>query len=204
MRIQRKLKSSNFSYSIFCSLVAIFFCLNLHSKLVFCATIFNSSLSEFQRVSTRYHRLQVAKNLEFNSRILPIKAHAQARNKIIESESNFRTGGLIYLTPKEKLADQILMGMKNKAIKRGIEEPLSYAPSLHFFHAKPLIEKDPIFHVLKRLPKGGNLHIHNSASVSSEWVIKNLTYRDDVSVCSSKKGLRIFVTNRWIPSIRFR
>lgn len=99
------------------------------------------------------------------------------------------------MTPKEKAADEILMGMKRKAIKRGIEEPISYAPSLHFFHAKPLIENDPIFQVLKRLPKGGNLHIHNSASVSSEWVIKNLTYRDDVSICTTKDGLRILTTN---------
>jgi adenosine deaminase CECR1 len=83
--------------------------------------------------------------------------------------------------------------MKEKAVQRGIEDPSNYAPSLHFFHAKSLIDDDPIFKIIKQLPKGGNLHVHNSASVSSEWVIKNLTYRDDVRICTNKNGLKIFI-----------
>lgn len=86
--------------------------------------------------------------------------------------------------------------MKSKAIMRGVEDPKSFIPSLHFFQAKPLIDDDPIFHILKRLPKGGNLHLHNSASVSSDWVVRNLTYRDDVGICKGKSsGSTIFVAN---------
>lgn len=86
------------------------------------------------------------------------------------------------------------MGMKEKAIQRGILDAANYAPSLHFFHAKPLIDKDPIFDIMKKIPKGGVLHLHNSAGASSEWVIKNLTYRNDVKICNSSDGLITFQT----------
>lgn len=105
-----------------------------------------------------------------------------------------RTGGNIYLNPREHEADDILLRMKEKSIQKGIKNSLNYAPSLHFFRAKPLIDKDPIYEVMRKLPKGGVLHLHNSAGVSSEWVIKNLTYRDDLKLCTTSDGIKIFET----------
>ena len=90
-------------------------------------------------------------------------------------------------------ADKILLNMKQKAIQRGIQNSASYAPSMHFFHAKPLIDQDPIFKIIQKLPKGGLLHLHSTAGVSSEWVIKNLTYRDDVLICNHRDGFNMFV-----------
>lgn len=116
------------------------------------------------------------------------------RNNIIEAEESIRTGGNIYLSPREQAADEILLGMKEKAVKAGILDSSTYAPSLHFFHAKPLIDKDPIFEVIRRVPKGGVLHLHNSAGVSSEWVIKNLTYREDMKLCTSQDGIKVLET----------
>lgn len=96
------------------------------------------------------------------------------------------------MTSKEQSADKILLSIKKKTVRNGILAPGSYAPAMHFFHAKPLIDKDPIFEIIKRVPKGGVLHLHNTASVSSEWVIKNLTYRDDMKLCTTKDGIKIF------------
>lgn len=42
------------------------------------------------------------------------------------------------------------------------------------------------------IKKGSALHLHNSASVSSEWIIKNLTYREEVHYCQNKKGAILF------------
>lgn len=72
--------------------------------------------------------------------------------------------------------------------------PQSYAPAMHFFHAKPLIDKDPIFEIIQKLPKGAVLHLHNTAAVSSDWVVKNLTYRDDMKLCSAKNDVKVIVT----------
>lgn len=79
--------------------------------------------------------------------------------------------------------------MKEKSIQQGIADPALFAPSMHFFHAKKIIDQDPIFEIIKRLPKGGILHLHNTAGVSSEWIIKNLTYRSDVKICNGTDGL---------------
>jgi adenosine deaminase CECR1 len=43
---------------------------------------------------------------------------------------------------------------KKAEIARGYDNPAFYAPSLHFFKAKPLIEKSKIFEIIKRMPKG--------------------------------------------------
>lgn len=120
--------------------------------------------------------------------------YEEVRNNIIAAEESIRTGGNIYLNPKEQAADEILLRMKEKSIRKGILDSSNYAPSMHFFHAKPLIDKDPIFDIMKKAPKGGVLHLHNSAGVSSEWVIGNLTYRDDVKLCSVADGVKVFVT----------
>lgn len=106
-----------------------------------------------------------------------------------------RMGGNIYLNPKEQMADEILLKLKEKAIQKGIQEPSTFPPSMHFFRAKALIEKDPIFDVIKRLPKGGLLHVHNSAAVSSEWIVRNLTYNsgDAIKMCNTSYGF-IFQT----------
>lgn len=103
-------------------------------------------------------------------------------------------GGTIWLSPKEQEVDKKLLELKKQDFKDGITNSLNYAPSLHFFKAKPIIEKSEIFKYIKRMPKGGNLHLHNSASVSSEWVIKNLTYRPEVKLCTTAQGLKIFET----------
>ncbi|CRK88796.1 CLUMA_CG002502, isoform A [Clunio marinus] len=118
--------------------------------------------------------------------------YQEVRNNIFAAEESMRTGGNVYLNPKETKADAILLKLKNETIRRGIFESRSYLPSMHFFKAKSLIEQDPIFDILKKAPKGGVLHLHNSAAVSSEWVIKNLTYRDDMRLCTTKDGLKIF------------
>ena len=102
------------------------------------------------------------------------------------------TGGNVYLNPKEKQVDELIKGLKSKAIETGIQNPINYAPSLHFFKAKTLIEQSEIYKIIKKMPKGGILHLHNSAAVSSEWIVKNLTYRDDIYLCVNTDGLKIF------------
>lgn len=122
------------------------------------------------------------------------KDYKEVRDNIVEAEENMRTGGNIYLNPREEQADEILLYMKQKAIDQGIIDNSNYAPAMHFFNAKPIIDKDPIFEIIKKLPKGGVLHLHNSAGASSEWVIANLTYRHDIKLCTTKDGIKIFET----------
>lgn len=101
-------------------------------------------------------------------------------------------GGTLQLTTKECIVDNILKTLKQKEIDEGYMNNSNYAASLHFFKAKKLIEASPIFEIIKMMPKGAALHIHNSASVSVDWIIKNLTYRPETEICTQSNGLIMF------------
>ncbi|RUS71572.1 hypothetical protein EGW08_020665 [Elysia chlorotica] len=51
-----------------------------------------------------------------------------------------------------------------------------YLASRHFFQVKEQIEKTSIFDIIRMMPKGGILHLHDSSIAPLDWVIKNLTY----------------------------
>ncbi|KAG7243234.1 hypothetical protein INR49_011925 [Caranx melampygus] len=67
-----------------------------------------------------------------------------------------------------------------------------FPPALHFFKAKPLIQKSSIFKLLQKMPKGAALHIHSSSLVNVEWLVKNVTYRPHCYICFT-----------WDNSVRF-
>ena len=45
------------------------------------------------------------------------------------------------------------------------------------------IESSRVFQTIRRLPKGGILHVHDFGMTSVEWVIQNVTYRDNLYMC---------------------
>ncbi|XP_044570074.1 adenosine deaminase 2 isoform X3 [Drosophila ananassae] len=110
------------------------------------------------------------------------------REKLLEDEENLRTGAEFNITDKEKDVNKIFMNLKEKELDRGFSHEDQNPAALHFFKAKSLIEKGDVFPFLKKMPKGALLHVHDSASVSSKWVIKNLTYMTGMLRCSSSKG----------------
>lgn len=55
--------------------------------------------------------------------------------------------------------------------------------------------------MLKAMPKGSVLHLHNTAAVSSKWVIKNLTYRSEAKLCEVNGT--VFFTVRYEFLYRF-
>lgn len=65
------------------------------------------------------------------------------------------------LSANEKIVDAKLLKLKSADFSAGIKYSYNYTPSLHFFDAKPLMEVSPIFKFIQRMPKGGNLHLHN-------------------------------------------
>ena len=45
------------------------------------------------------------------------------------------------------------------------------------------IESSRVFQIIRRLPKGGILHVHDFGMTSVDWVIQNVTYRDNLYMC---------------------
>ena len=52
-----------------------------------------------------------------------------------------------------------------------------------FVSVKQDIESSRVFQTIRRLPKGGILHVHDFGMTSVEWVIQNVTYRDNLYMC---------------------
>ncbi|KAM9328538.1 adenosine deaminase 2-A [Pholidichthys leucotaenia] len=109
------------------------------------------------------------------------------RDRLMRQETSRQTGGWVTLTTAEKKLDTYLHRLKEQEMSA-----VEFPPALHFFKAKPLIERSSVFKLLQKMPKGGALHIHSSSLVSIEWLVKNVTYRPHCYICFT-----------WENSVRF-
>uniref|UniRef100_A0A672ZHB8 adenosine deaminase n=2 Tax=Sphaeramia orbicularis TaxID=375764 RepID=A0A672ZHB8_9TELE len=115
---------------------------------------------------------------------MPDPAH---RDLLLRQEASRQTGGTVTLTAAEQKLDSYLRRLKEQEMSAA-----QFLPALHFFKAKPLIQKSSIFKLLQKMPKGAALHVHGSSLVSVEWLVKNVTYRPNCYICFT-----------WDNSVRF-
>ncbi|CAH1786916.1 unnamed protein product [Owenia fusiformis] len=107
------------------------------------------------------------------------------REAILNKERMEITGGEIALSADESKVNQILMTFKIKEIEYGKQNNL-FPPAMHFFKAKPLIEKSDVFRIIKAMPKGAALHLHDVSLCDIDWLIKNASYLPHVYVCQEE------------------
>lgn len=55
----------------------------------------------------------------------------------------------------------------------------------------PEIERSRVFNILRSLPKGAILHCHDTAIVSHEYKLHNITYRDNLYLCDTNDTMRL-------------
>ncbi|XP_037953887.1 adenosine deaminase 2 [Teleopsis dalmanni] len=122
--------------------------------------------------------------------------YENARRAVIQAEDLLTTGGRIQLNDKEIKVNELFMKYKLEELAKGYRNPDVNAAGLHFFKAKPLIEHSKVFQFLRRMPKGATLHMHNSASVSSEWVVRNISYMPGLLRCTNKDGVSVLSFRR--------
>ncbi|KAM8884411.1 adenosine deaminase 2-A isoform 1-T1 [Synchiropus picturatus] len=109
------------------------------------------------------------------------------RDLLMRQEASRQTGGRVALSKAEQKLDSYLHQLKEQEMAGAL-----FPPALHFFKAKPLIQRSRIFQLLQKMPKGAALHIHSSSLVSAEWLVKNATYRPNCYICFT-----------WDSSVRF-
>lgn len=90
----------------------------------------------------------------FTAPLNKASSYAKQRFKIIKVEDERMTGGNLKLNDKEIIVDEIIKKLKHQEIEKGYYNHSAYAPALHFFQAKPLIEKSKVFDIIKMIPKG--------------------------------------------------
>ncbi|KAF5919409.1 hypothetical protein HPG69_009890 [Diceros bicornis minor] len=111
----------------------------------------------------------------------------EARNRLLMREKMTRVGGRLVLGKQEELANARLMALKKAEMAQAMKTQ-KFPPSMHFFQAKNLIEKSEVFSILKRMPKGAALHVHDFSILSVDWLVKNVTYRPHCHFCFTPKG----------------
>lgn len=71
------------------------------------------------------------------------------RDLLMRQEASRQTGGRVALTEPEQKLDAYLHRLKEQEMSA-----TQFPPALHFFKAKPLIQKSSIFKLLQKMPKG--------------------------------------------------
>lgn len=95
----------------------------------------------------------------------------KSRNQFIDDENEKGFGMDIKLNEKEFIANKIIMIAKSEEISIGFQDPDLFNPSRHIFDIMEKIKQSKLFKIIQRMPKGGILHIHNSAMCSIDFVV---------------------------------
>ena len=127
---------------------------------------------------------------------LPIKSYWTQRSELLKSEQAAALGGRLLFGRRESVVNYILMEAKRDELARGLIDPSVFTPSRSFFDMKKSIEQSRVFNLIKKIPKGAVLHVHDVAFVSDEYVF-NITFRDNLYVCEIGNATNVKLSLRF-------
>jgi adenosine deaminase CECR1 len=127
-----------------------------------------------------------------------IASYREAREGLVRQERARRLSSSLVLSAEEEAASRRLAEL------RGAEEERvgSFLPPAHSFlldRTKRTIEASPLLEVMKRLPKGGILHVHGAAGGDLHWLVSDATYRPDCYMFLGDGGPVVRGTLRFFP-----
>ncbi|CAB3222154.1 unnamed protein product [Arctia plantaginis] len=108
------------------------------------------------------------------------------RNQFLKLESDLSLGGNTTLTVKEGIVNKCLMIQKLIDADNAFDHPETYNFSRHFFSYKDRIPTSKVYKIIKAMPKGAVLHIHDMAIMGPDYML-NITYMDHLYVCIGKR-----------------
>lgn len=153
------------------------------------ATPFNTTNQSFKLINRNtYHNYglsQPALIQQSPSKRPSLEEYKKLRSKFVENEESRGFGSQIKLTTDETIANEVIMAAKAREFIEGLQVPHLFNPSQHFFSVLEKIRQSELFQLLEKMPKGGVLHAHDTALCSTNYIVKNLTYKEDLWVCSN-------------------
>lgn len=144
-----------------------------------------SAIPQAYRMAEQCHR--IANELDENTIVQAQKGchsrklddYYQDRQDILNYEMNTSFGSDIKLNEMENAANKIVMAAKESEYRAGFQNPYIFEPSRHVFEVLDEIQQSKLFQILKKMPKGGILHSHDTAICSANYVV-SLTYWEDL------------------------
>ncbi|XP_042880560.1 adenosine deaminase 2-like [Penaeus japonicus] len=91
------------------------------------------------------------------------------------------------LTWQEQVVNSLLMKAKKLEMDAAFES-LNYLPAKNFLTVREQIEASDVFKMLRMMPKGAALHLHDTALASVAWVVEELTYWKNLYMCYTNEG----------------
>lgn len=104
-----------------------------------------------------------------------IDDYYHTRKQFINDEIEYAFGSDIHLNKQEQKANAIIMAAKEAEYANGIASPNTFTPSRHIFESLTTIKQSKLFRIIRRMPKGGILHAHDTAFCSTDFIV-SLTY----------------------------
>ena len=109
------------------------------------------------------------------------EAYLTARQQYVQQDSAQAFDADIVLNSREKLADQKLKTMQREMLDH-YKATNFFPPARYFYQSQEHIEQTDLYHLLRKMPKGGLLHLHPSASGDLHWVVNRALTEPDCYV----------------------
>ena len=103
----------------------------------------------------------------------PGTRYMEERTRIVLQDSARAMSSEIILSPDELRLNNKLIALR-KAMLADYEEANFFPPARNFYKSKKHIEATSLFKVIRKMPKGGVLHLHSGAAGEAKWMVKKV------------------------------
>ena len=127
-----------------------------------------------------------------------VASYRAARERLVQREHTRRLSAALVLSPDEEAASRRLAELRRREEAR----VAAHFPPAHSFlldRTKRTIDESPLLEVMRRMPKGGILHMHGAAGGDFRWLVSHATYRPDCYVFLGEAGPAVRGTLRFFP-----
>lgn len=118
----------------------------------------------------------------------PYDDYLAQKSRIIANEFHTSLGGKLEFEGGERDANDVLMAAKREEVDRGYRDPHSFPPAQNFMTVIEEIRLSKTFQIIRRMPKGGALHVHDIAMVQSQFLYENMTFHKNLYICHTEDG----------------
>ncbi|KAL5291183.1 CECR1.2 family protein [Megaselia abdita] len=124
----------------------------------------------------------------------------QSKEFLLSHEFSMTLGYNVSLNPLEEIANEVITKAKLKEIEKGFYNSEELTSTLPFFESLTKIKQSPLFDLLKKMPKAGILHAHDSALGSNKIMI-GLTHNEFCWICFHEDKSVEFLFSRKQPNM---